>query len=164
MGVGSAIVPVTEPSARLRHARIARASSTRIPSISTTATWRGGPGVAGALDAWAVPATFKKARPGIVFAALAPRERAAAVETLIFAATTTFGIRRHAVARSVLDRRFETAATPWGEVRVKVGARGGRDLVRTPEYEDCARAADAAGVAPRQVYEAALAALRPACP
>jgi len=119
---------------------------------------------AGALDAWAVPATFKKARPGIVFAALAPRERAAAVETLIFAATTTFGIRRHAVARSVLDRRFETAATPWGEVRVKVGARGGRDLVRTPEYEDCARAADAAGVAPRQVYEAALAALRPACP
>lgn len=116
---------------------------------------------AGALDAWAVPATFKKARPGVVFAVLVPQERVTAVEALIFAATTTFGIRRHAVDRSILDRRFETAVTPWGEVRIKIGARDGRDLVRTPEYEDCARVADAAGVTPRQVYEAALAASLP---
>lgn len=110
---------------------------------------------AGACDAWATPATFKKARPGVVLSVLVPQERAEAVTALMFAATTTFGIRRVAVGRTVLDRRFETVATPWGEVRVKIGSRNGCDLVRTPEYEDCARLADAADVAPRQVYEAA---------
>ncbi len=111
---------------------------------------------AGALDAWATPATFKKARPGIVFSALVPHACLEAVEALVFSATTTFGVRRYPVSRTVLDRRFETAATPWGEVRVKVGSRDGRDIVRTPEYEDCARLADAVGVTPRQVYEAAV--------
>jgi len=111
---------------------------------------------AGARDAWATPATFKKARPGVVFSALVPPEALERVETLVFGATTTFGVRRHPVSRTTLDRRFESVATPWGEVRVKIGSRDGRDLVRTPEHEDCARLADAAGVTPRQVYEAAV--------
>jgi uncharacterized protein (DUF111 family) len=110
---------------------------------------------AGACDAWATPATFKKARPGIVFSVLAPGGLIGAIEALVFTATTTFGVRRYPVSRTILDRRFETASTPWGAVRVKIGSRDGRDLVRTPEYEDCARLADTAGVTPRQVYEAA---------
>ncbi|MBM4163774.1 MAG: nickel pincer cofactor biosynthesis protein LarC [Lentisphaerae bacterium] len=110
---------------------------------------------AGACDAWATPATFKKARPGIVFSVLAPGGLIAAIERLVFTATTTFGVRRYPVSRSILDRRFETASTPWGAVRVKIGSRDGQDLVRTPEYEDCARLADTAGITPRQVYEAA---------
>jgi uncharacterized protein (TIGR00299 family) protein len=110
---------------------------------------------AGACDVWATPATFKKARPGIVFSVLAPGGLIAAIEELVFTATTTFGVRRYPISRSILDRRFETASTPWGSVRIKIGSRDGRDLVRTPEYEDCARLADIAGVTPRQVYEAA---------
>jgi uncharacterized protein (TIGR00299 family) protein len=110
---------------------------------------------AGACDAWATPATFKKARPGIVFSVLAPSGLIAAIEALVFTATTTFGMRRYPVSRTILDRRFETASTPWGSVRVKIGSRDGRDLTRTPEYEDCARLADTAGITPRQVYEAA---------
>ncbi len=117
---------------------------------------------AGALDAWATPATFKKARPGIVFSVLLPSEHIAAIEALVFNATTTFGIRRYPVARTLLDRRFETASTPWGPVRLKIGSRDGHDLTRTPEYEDCARLADAVGITPRQVYEAA--ATRPHSP
>jgi uncharacterized protein (TIGR00299 family) protein len=110
---------------------------------------------AGACDAWATPATFKKARPGIVFSVLAPSGLIAAIEGLVFTATTTFGVRRYPVSRSILDRRFETVSTPWGPVRIKIGSRDGRDLVRTPEYEDCARLADTAGITPRQVYETA---------
>ncbi len=111
---------------------------------------------AGALDAWTTPATMKKGRPGLVVSVLAPGATASAIADLIFASTTTFGIRTHAVERITLDRRFETVPTSFGAVRVKVGSLHGRDIVRTPEFEDCARAARASGATPRQVCEAAL--------
>ena len=110
---------------------------------------------AGALDAWATPATMKKGRPGFVLAALTPATAVPAVTDLIFQSTTTFGIRSHAVTREILERRFETVKTPFGAVRVKIGSRNGRDTVRTPEFEECARLARAARVSPRQVFEAA---------
>ncbi|NLL84375.1 MAG: LarC family nickel insertion protein [Lentisphaerae bacterium] len=110
----------------------------------------------GALDAWATPATFKKGRSGVVFAVLVKSDDVLVMEELIFKATTTFGIRHRRVERSVLERRFERVVTCWGEVRVKVGSRDGRDVTKTPEYEDCARLATAAGVTARQVYEAAM--------
>jgi uncharacterized protein (TIGR00299 family) protein len=111
---------------------------------------------AGALDAWATPVTMKKGRPGIILGVLAPPEKAGALRGQIFRATTTFGIRSYAVTREMLDRRFETVKTPFGAVRVKVGSRNGEDLVRSPEFEDCARLARAHDIAPRQVYDAAV--------
>lgn len=110
----------------------------------------------GALDAWAMPVTMKKGRPGIILGVLAATDKAEALRTEIFRATTTFGIRSHAVAREMLDRRFENVKTPYGVVRVKIGSRAGEDLVRTPEFEDCARLARAHDVTPRQVYDAAV--------
>jgi len=110
----------------------------------------------GALDVWAQPVTMKKGRPGIVLGVLAAPEAAETLREEIFRATTTFGIRSYAVAREMLERRFETVSTPFGPVRVKVGSRAGQVLVRTPEFEDCARQARRHDVAPRQVYEAAV--------
>lgn len=109
----------------------------------------------GALDAWALPVTMKKGRPGIILGVLATVESAEALRGEIFRATTTFGIRSYAVAREMLERRFETVKTPFGPVRVKIGSRAGQELVRAPEFEDCARQARRHDVAPRQVYEAA---------
>jgi uncharacterized protein (TIGR00299 family) protein len=111
---------------------------------------------AGARDAWATPITMKKGRPGSLLSVLAAVDDAPALKRLIFSGSTTFGIRSHAVSRTILDRRFETVVTPWGDVRVKIGAWEGQDVVRMPEFEDCARLARAAGVMPRQVHEAAL--------
>jgi len=111
---------------------------------------------AGALDAWTTPATMKKGRPGLVLAVLTPAARMQQIADLIFRATTTFGIRFHAVQREILDRRFETVKTPFGAVRVKIGSRRGEDLVRAPEFEDCARQACLGNTTPRKVYEAAL--------
>lgn len=110
----------------------------------------------GALDAWATPVTMKKGRPGIILGVLTVAEKAGVLREQIFRATTTFGIRAHAVTREMLDRRFETVPTPFGAVRVKIGSRSGADFVRTPEFEDCARLARAHDIAPRQVYDAAL--------
>jgi len=112
---------------------------------------------AGALDVWLVPATMKKGRPGVVLACLAPEERAASVEEAIFRETPTFGVRRTAVARTKLAREHATVQTPYGEVRVKVGRRGGKVVTASPEFEDCRRLAAERGVALREVYAAAVA-------
>ncbi len=110
---------------------------------------------AGALDVWLVPIQMKKGRPGVLVSALAAPDRAAAVEAALFAATPTFGVRRTRVERTCLGRSHETVETPYGPVRVKVGVRPSGPAVRQPEYEDCRRAAEAAGAAVRDVYEAA---------
>ena len=108
----------------------------------------------GALDAYTVPIQMKKSRPGVLLTVLCAPEKARAMERIIFAETTTFGVRRHEVQRTKLPRRRETVVTPFGEIRMKVGERDGVITV-SPEYEDCRAAAEKHGVALRQVMAAA---------
>jgi uncharacterized protein (DUF111 family) len=114
----------------------------------------------GARDAWAAPVTMKKGRPGIVLSALADEQHAAAAEEVFFAETTTFGVRRSRVTRSILERESVSVDTAYGPIRVKLGRRGGRLLQAAAEFEDCRAAAEAAGVPLRRVAEAAMAAWR----
>lgn len=113
----------------------------------------------GALDAWATPATMKKGRPATILSVLCRQDQSDILRDQLFRSTTTFGIRSLPVTRDALDRRFERVSTLFGEVRVKVGSRNGEDLVRSPEFEDCARLARDHNATPRQVYEAAAKAL-----
>jgi len=110
---------------------------------------------AGALDAFATPVTMKKGRPGVVMTVLADPEGVSACEAVLFAETTTFGVRRHMCERRKLARRFETISTVYGDVRMKIGESAGRVIVATPEYDDCAAAAAKSGVALRDVMQAA---------
>jgi uncharacterized protein (DUF111 family) len=45
--------------------------------------------------------------------------------------------------------------TPYGDVRIKRGLEGDRVTILSPEFEDCRRLAQAAGVSVQTVYEAA---------
>jgi uncharacterized protein (DUF111 family) len=113
----------------------------------------------GALDAWATPVVMKKGRPGLVLSLLALPADAARLEVLLFRETTTLGVRRRAVARTVLARRHVTVKTPWGEVRLKV--REGPDGPEaTPEYEDCRLLAERHAIPWRRVADAASSAFR----
>jgi hypothetical protein len=98
---------------------------------------------AGALDVYIVPIQMKKNRPGVLLTAIVGQERVAACEEALLTQTTTFGIRRHTCARRKLDRRIETVATKYGDIRIKLGLRGGLVCTAAPEYEDCAAAAKA---------------------
>lgn len=100
----------------------------------------------GALDVFLTPIQMKKNRPGVMLTALCEPGDAARLEAVIFAETTTFGVRRHRCARSTLRRRFVTVETKYGPVRMKIGEGGARP-VATPEYEDCREAAARCGVA-----------------
>jgi uncharacterized protein (TIGR00299 family) protein len=113
---------------------------------------------AGALDAYLTPVQMKKGRPGILITALAEAAAREAVEELLFRETTTLGVRRQEWDRTVLEREVVSVGTPYGPVGVKVGRRGGRVYNAQPEFEDCQRAAGAAGVPIKEVWAAALAA------
>jgi uncharacterized protein (TIGR00299 family) protein len=116
---------------------------------------------AGALDVFTTPVQMKKQRPGILLSVLClPAERDKMLD-LIFRESTTFGIREHLSARTVLERSFQTVKTSFGDVRIKIGRRDGAVLTASPEIEDCRAAARENDVAVSQVYQAALNGLEP---
>ncbi len=117
---------------------------------------------AGAYDAFATGIQMKKQRPGVLLTVLCAPERRDIFNNLIFRESTTFGLREHLTHRTMLARESREVATPHGTVRVKVGRWQGCPITASPEYEDCVRCADAAGVAVRIVYDAAAAAVRDA--
>jgi hypothetical protein len=96
---------------------------------------------AGALDVFTTPVQMKKSRPGMLLTLLCRPEDADGMAALLFAETTTLGVRRRQEERQCLARRHATVQTPWGEVRVKLGSRGDQLLNCAPEYEDCRRIA-----------------------
>lgn len=112
----------------------------------------------GALDATLTPVHMKKGRPGWQVQALCRPADAEAVATALLRHGSTFGVRRHEARRTVLDRRFETVATPWGDVQVKIGLHHGEVVQVSPEHADVSRVALAGGVSERRVHSAALAA------
>lgn len=114
----------------------------------------------GALDAHLTAVQMKKQRPGwrlTVLARPADRERLAGA---IFRRATTFGLRVRDTERLVLARRWETVETPYGPVRVKLGAWQGETVTAAPEMDDCIARAAATGVPPREVHAAAMSAWR----
>ena len=115
---------------------------------------------AGALDVYYTAIQMKKGRPGILVTALVEPGRREAAEEVLFAETTTLGVRRQEWERTVLDREIVTVETPYGPVGVKVGRRGGRVYNAQPEFDDCQRAAAARGVPVKEVWAAAVAAYR----
>jgi len=112
---------------------------------------------AGARDVFMVPAYGKKHRPGTVLTVVCPEETVPEVGRIVFRETTTFGLRYRLDRRMVLDRTARRVSTPWGDVSVKLGTFAGETVSVSPEYDDCRRVADAAGVPVKRVYEAAAA-------
>jgi uncharacterized protein (TIGR00299 family) protein len=113
---------------------------------------------AGALDVWWQPVTMKKGRPAIVLGVLALPSALDAVARVVFAETSSIGIRHQLLARRVLDRRVVHVHTVHGTVAVKIASQGGHVYNRAPEYEDCRRVARERDVPLKDVYAAALAA------
>ena len=96
---------------------------------------------AGALDVLATPVQMKKNRPGTLLTILAKPEDAAKLTEIVFAETTTLGVRRREEKRQVLARKWNTVATRFGDVRIKIASLNGTVTSYSPEYEDCRRIA-----------------------
>jgi uncharacterized protein (TIGR00299 family) protein len=110
----------------------------------------------GALDVFTAPVQMKKGRPGTLLTLLCKPDRAKELMDLVFAETTTFGLRSYTAQRRVLPREWESVQTRFGEVRLKVARVKGKILQVSPEYEDCRKLAEEKKVALREVMEEAM--------
>lgn len=94
----------------------------------------------GALDAWLVPIHMKKGRPGFIFTVLCKPDDEQACTALILRETSTLGVRRRNLERTILEREALTVTTRFGSIRCKIAHYEGDPKIK-PEYEDCSHAA-----------------------
>lgn len=88
----------------------------------------------GAADVWYQPVYMKKNRPAYTLSVLYREKDREVLEDIIFTQTTTIGIRRWPVQRTVLERKNVTVETVYGTVNVKICTHKGKQYAY-PEYE-----------------------------
>ena len=111
---------------------------------------------AGALDVFYAPVQMKKNRPGTLVTVLAQPADRERLSGILFAETTTIGVRYQEMTRECLEREFVDVATPLGAIRFKVARRAGHVLNASPEFDDCARIAAGRQLPVKQVQAVAL--------
>lgn len=89
---------------------------------------------AGARDVHFMPVYMKKNRPAYELCVICTPEAVETMEQIIFENTTTIGIRKIPVERTILPRLVKNVQTPFGEARVKVCELNGQQRFY-PEYE-----------------------------
>lgn len=100
---------------------------------------------AGALDVYTLPAGMKKNRPGVLLTCMCRMDDREEMVRLLFAHTTTLGVRESTCSRYTLSRSQKTVETPYGPVRIK-RAEGWGVWREKPEYEDLAALAREKGL------------------
>jgi len=111
---------------------------------------------AGALDVFGTPVQMKKSRPGTLVTILCKPEDESKFQQMLFAETTTLGVRSHLVERHALPREFVKVATRFGEVRVKLSRDSVRIQHASPEFDDCRKLAEEKNVPLHEVMEQAM--------
>ncbi|MCH5256478.1 MAG: nickel pincer cofactor biosynthesis protein LarC [Lachnospiraceae bacterium] len=94
----------------------------------------------GANEVYTIPIGMKKSRPGTLIRVMCKEEDKEKMIHLLFAHTTTIGVREAVTHRYILERKLETLQTPYGEVRRKVSSGYGALRVKY-EYDDISRIA-----------------------
>ena len=105
---------------------------------------------AGAVEAYTIPVTMKKSRPGNLLCVMCFEENKQKVLEAIFKHTTTLGVRQNISQRYALDRTIETVQTEFGPVRIKKAKGFGVERQKY-EYEDLARIARETGMSINEI-------------
>lgn len=111
---------------------------------------------AGALEVWFTPIQMKKHRPGTMLSVLAGEDTRERLIEIVLTETTAFGVRVERIERVKLERRMETVGTPFGEIAVKLGLKGGSVVQIAPEFASARLAAERSGQPLRAIYDAAV--------
>ncbi len=106
---------------------------------------------AGALDVTLTPIYMKKNRPATLLSVIAKPETTDQLAAVLFAETSTLGLRLYQAERRVLARQVAEVETSYGKIHVKFNEHGNF----APEYEDCRSAAASHGVPLRAVISEA---------
>lgn len=107
----------------------------------------------GARDVFYTPIYMKKNRPAVLLSVLCSGELVEEMEELLFENTTTIGIRKQKMERTILERREGSRSLEAGEVRTKiVKLPSGRER-EYPEYESINALARESGKSYRELLE-----------
>ena len=107
---------------------------------------------AGARDVHYIPVYMKKNRPAWMLNVICSKEDIEKLESVIFKETTTIGIRRVEMERTVLKREIKKVQTVYGEALVKVCMTEGQTRYY-PEYECVVKICREKGLPYPEVYE-----------
>ncbi len=107
---------------------------------------------AGARDVHYIPVYMKKNRPAWMLNVICSKEDIEKLESVIFKETTTIGIRRVEMERTVLKREIKKVQTVYGEALVKVCMTEGQTRYY-PEYESVVKICREKGLPYPEVYE-----------
>ena len=106
---------------------------------------------AGARDVHYTPVYMKKNRPAYQLNVICKREDIEKLEEIIFKETTTIGIRRQSMERSVLKRELIKVQTTLGEAQIKVcQLPSGKRYY--PEYSSVKELCKNSGLSYQEVY------------
>lgn len=89
---------------------------------------------AGARDVYYTPIYMKKNRPAVQINIICREADIEKLQNVLFCNTTTIGVRRCRMERTVLPREIQKIDTPYGKVQVKV-CRIGEEVRAYPEYD-----------------------------
>lgn len=106
---------------------------------------------AGARDVHYMPVLMKKNRPAWQLNVICKEEEREKLEQIIFRETTTIGIRRSLMERTVLKRQQAVVRTPLGEAKVKI-CQVGNEKRCYPEYDSVVRLSEESGMPYPEVY------------
>ena len=110
----------------------------------------------GAQDAWITPIVMKRGRPAATLSILVGAGEERAVRDVLFAETTTLGVRRRKTEKWTLPREFVSVEVNGGTVRVKIARSTDAVVGVYPEYADCAAVARGSNRALKDVYAEAV--------
>jgi hypothetical protein len=114
---------------------------------------------AGASDVHRTAVQMKKGRAGTQLTVLCSPARAEMLQRIVFAETTTLGLRYREEQKHMLLRSFVSVETEWGTIRIKIGTLENGEVINSaPEFEECRAAAEKHGVPLKRVMQAASAA------
>ena len=88
---------------------------------------------------------MKKNRPAYLLGVICSDYDIKCMEEIIFTNTTTIGIRRQEVSRTILNRETITVTTPYGDALLKICTYQDKKYYY-PEYESVKKLCEASGI------------------
>lgn len=107
---------------------------------------------AGAKDVYYTPIYMKKNRPAYLLNVICTEAMTPQMEEIIFLGTTTIGIRRMKLGRSILERENQKIQTRFGEAEVKICTLPNGEKRCYPEYRSVAEFTKKHGMSYSEVY------------
>lgn len=107
----------------------------------------------GAREAHYMPIYTKKNRPAYTLAVICKEKDRESLENLIFAETTTIGIRRGKMQRTILKRELCTFETLLGRATVKICTLPDGQIRCYPEYDSVAELAERNQISFHEAYD-----------